>query len=146
MCDYLSLILFFLHHCSILVVFSFLFSSAAFSFCFLPLLFPSSSCFESHLDFCSLSFPYFRKDISLCLLVLIKQLCRFSRFSCSVFIPSSSLCFLSVMFKTKGAVNLVSNYADLLRADLKTTYRIFTIVAPIFGQKMNRIINFIEQC
>lgn len=51
------------------------------------------------------------------------------------------------MFKTKGAVNLVSNYADLLWADLKTTHhRIFTIVAPIFGQKMNSIIYLFEQC
>lgn len=62
----------------------------------------------------------------------------------SFFRASLTLCFLSVMFKTKGAVNLVSNYADLLWADLKTTTRrlIFGIVAPTFDQIMQLLSNF----
>lgn len=44
------------------------------------------------------------------------------------------------MFKTKGAVNLVSNYADLLWADLKTTHFLFLqLLHPYFAKENNNV-------
>lgn len=85
------------------------------SFC--SLLFQSSfSCHEPHLYFCSLSFPYFRKDLSMFAAAYKKRLWQ---------LPCISH---SVMFKTKGALN----YFILFY------YFIFPIVAPVFGQKVKR--------
>lgn len=62
------------------------------SFC--SLLFQSSFfCHEPHLYFCSLSFPYFRKDLSMFAAAYKKRLWQ---------LPCISH---SVMFKTKGALN-----------------------------------------
>lgn len=90
------------------------FSFVVLSFCSLSPSPHSSSCCEPHLYLCSLSFPssFAFENIFHSVFTATYKRAVFLT-SCPVFIPSSLyltclFCLFSVMFKTKGAVNLVS--------------------------------------